>query len=331
MNIRTVITGSVAAGALAWSATAVHAEMKAQQDEVAPPAQDSAAQQEAGFLGVGVVTAAAPGGVELKAPVLEVAAVHPGSAAEDAGVRTGDMLVRLDDQRLVHPSQLSALVAAIPPGHEIELAVWRDGKTQTLTTTLGQRPAELQQAAPQAFGQPLQPGTPPAFGQMPDLRLFQAPEDFGPMQLEELDPDQVQQRMDAMMKDMDQRMQEMRRMLEQQQQQEQQQGEQPRVQPRGNGAGAQLLDELDVPAGQGAIRSSVQVFQYPEHRLTIRHDANGRHLKATDARGNVIYDGPIETDDQLQQVPDAVREKLPEVTPLQNRQAQPQQPVGQAV
>lgn len=60
---------------------------------------------------------------------LVVDEVQAGSVAEAAGIRRHDVLVSFDGERLVIPEQLSALVAATPPGARPTLEIRRGGKS----------------------------------------------------------------------------------------------------------------------------------------------------------------------------------------------------------
>jgi len=46
------------------------------------------------------------------------------------------------------------------------------------------------------------------------------------------------------------------------------------------------------------------------HDLHITSEGGKRHLVARDADGNVLFDGPITTDEQMQRVPEEIREKV---------------------
>jgi len=75
---------------------------------------------------------------KLKAPNgALVAKVMPDSAAAQAGIKAGDVILKFDGDPIVDAGQLSARVGVAAPGDKASLDVWRDGKTLTLTATIG--------------------------------------------------------------------------------------------------------------------------------------------------------------------------------------------------
>jgi len=68
---------------------------------------------------------------------VEVMRVEEGSPAEDAGIRTGDVLLSYNGEAIVGTQQLGRLVAETPVGRKIKLQYWRTGKTQAAFVTTG--------------------------------------------------------------------------------------------------------------------------------------------------------------------------------------------------
>lgn len=68
--------------------------------------------------------------------------VQPGSAAEKAGLRANDVVIRFNGKRVTSANQLRNLVAQTPPGTRVTLTVLRDGKEVKLTVTVAERPRE---------------------------------------------------------------------------------------------------------------------------------------------------------------------------------------------
>lgn len=65
-----------------------------------------------------------------------------GSAADDAGVKVGDIITDFDGQKLSEENSLSNLIRAKKVGDSVKIRVWRDGKTLDLTATLGEAKGE---------------------------------------------------------------------------------------------------------------------------------------------------------------------------------------------
>ena len=66
-----------------------------------------------------------------------VSNVDPGGPADDAGLRTGDVIRKVDGQPIVASGDLPALIGQATPGAKVTLEVWREGKREELTARLG--------------------------------------------------------------------------------------------------------------------------------------------------------------------------------------------------
>jgi serine protease Do len=73
--------------------------------------------------------------------------VTPDSAAAKAGLKAGDIVTAFDGQPVEKAAEFQRRVAMKKPGSEAEITVLRDGKKQTLTAKLEERPSEKQMAA----------------------------------------------------------------------------------------------------------------------------------------------------------------------------------------
>ncbi len=71
-----------------------------------------------------------------------VSNVQPGSAAERAGVRRGDIITAINGEKVDDGNVLRNRVAGSIPGTEVRLTILRDGATQELTATLGEFDSE---------------------------------------------------------------------------------------------------------------------------------------------------------------------------------------------
>ena len=65
-----------------------------------------------------------------------VAKVEPGSAAAEAGVKAGDVILEFNGTPVADASQLSMRVNTTAPGERATLTVWREGKEQTFTAKI---------------------------------------------------------------------------------------------------------------------------------------------------------------------------------------------------
>lgn len=65
-----------------------------------------------------------------------VGSVNPGSAAERAGIESGDIILEFDGQEVETSNELPPLVGANPPGTEAEVVVSRNGERKTFEVTL---------------------------------------------------------------------------------------------------------------------------------------------------------------------------------------------------
>jgi serine protease Do len=75
-----------------------------------------------------------------------VSAVQPGSPAERAGVRRGDVIVSLNGAPVSDSNSLRNQVARMQPGTEVTLMISRDNREQALRVTLGELPADRNRA-----------------------------------------------------------------------------------------------------------------------------------------------------------------------------------------
>jgi serine protease Do len=71
-----------------------------------------------------------------------VRSVVPGEAAARSGIQQGDVIVRVNGQNVTPDQTVSYLIANAPVGSRVPVDVIRDGRRQTLTVTVGQRPSE---------------------------------------------------------------------------------------------------------------------------------------------------------------------------------------------
>jgi serine protease Do len=66
-----------------------------------------------------------------------VSSVEKGGPAEHAGIAAGDVILKLNGQALKDSTELPVQIAAIAPGTSVDLEVWRDHATRTVSVKLG--------------------------------------------------------------------------------------------------------------------------------------------------------------------------------------------------
>jgi len=150
------------------------------KDKPAKPPTDKPKRTIA-FLGVNTM----PVGEALRAQLdlpegvgLLIRSVVPAGPAAKAGVKTHDVLYKLDDQLLINPDQLATLVRTHKPGDKVTLTLIRKAKPVTLTVALGSRQVtpsdDLFQRLRRQIPDALRPDRSPP----PDWRVPQWPRDL---------------------------------------------------------------------------------------------------------------------------------------------------------
>jgi putative serine protease PepD len=82
---------------------------------------------------LGVTSAPHPDGAEIQG-------VTPGSPAQSAGLRTGDVITGVEGREVTEPQDVSSALDGLKPGDEVELEVSRDGERRTVVVELAARP-----------------------------------------------------------------------------------------------------------------------------------------------------------------------------------------------
>src|SRR6476661_7012882 len=80
---------------------------------------------------LGVTTEKADKGVEIQ----EITSKE--SAAAKAGLKEGDIIVRVDDKKIEDPDELTKVIRSHKPGDKVSVTILRDDKEQKLTAELG--------------------------------------------------------------------------------------------------------------------------------------------------------------------------------------------------
>jgi putative serine protease PepD len=84
---------------------------------------------------IGIQSTDAPGGGA------EIVTVNSGTPGDKAGLTEGDIIKKVDGNHVQAAGDVSRLITGKKPGDKIKLEVQRAGRTETITVTLGTRPA----------------------------------------------------------------------------------------------------------------------------------------------------------------------------------------------
>jgi serine protease Do len=116
-----------------------------------------------GFLGVGIqdVTSDIADSLGLeRARGALVTQPSEGGPAEQAGIKSGDVITAVDGDRIDDALDLSRTIAGKDPGRTVEITLWRNGSEQTVSVTLDTlEEAEAEEQAP-APTEPDEPAAP---------------------------------------------------------------------------------------------------------------------------------------------------------------------------
>lgn len=95
---------------------------------------------ERGRLGVsyGPASASLIDALRLPRGAAVVEQVNPGTAADEAGLRNGDIIVSVNGRELTNHQQLSLWIGSMRPGETVEITVNRDGDLEKLEVELGE-------------------------------------------------------------------------------------------------------------------------------------------------------------------------------------------------
>lgn len=92
-------------------------------------------------LGVqGAVTSSATGAATEQTGGAPISTVQPGSAAEKAGLKAGDVVTKVGDTPVSNFTDLVARIGTYAPGENVTLTVTTGGDTRTVPVTLGSTP-----------------------------------------------------------------------------------------------------------------------------------------------------------------------------------------------
>src|SRR5438105_1143189 len=93
-----------------------------------------------GWLGVETHEVTADKAKELKLAAergVVLGRIVPDSPAAKAGLKENDVVTEINGQRVEGAAQFRRMIREIPAGRTVQLAVWRDGRSQAVSVTLG--------------------------------------------------------------------------------------------------------------------------------------------------------------------------------------------------
>lgn len=98
-----------------------------------------------GFLGVTISEVTPDLAQAFKLPEATgalVEQVSPGTPADQAGMKAGDVILEYNGQKVTDPRSLRLAVSQTPPGSKVNLKIWRDGKEKVIQAVLKERTPE---------------------------------------------------------------------------------------------------------------------------------------------------------------------------------------------
>lgn len=131
----------------------------------------------ASWLGVESQEISAEKAKELKLPAergVLLERIVPDSPAAKAGLKDNDVITEINGQRVEGAAQFRRMIREIPAGRSVQFTVWRDGRAQTVSVTLGKSEDHANmwfKTAPRAFSFQLPNIEVPEVAPMPDMDM----------------------------------------------------------------------------------------------------------------------------------------------------------------
>lgn len=218
--------------------------------------------------------------------------VAEGSPAEAAGLRVHDLLTMIDDKAIGSQDELRAAVSEHKPGDEIKVGVVSRGVKAERVLKLGERPANLMQLQDDPRfqgGQHLIPG-----GRIEDMKR----------QMEELNrlfPDgDLQKRLEKQMKEVEQQFKDLEKMpgfkMERMEVELNDLLEKMPNKENGFKINPKMMGSVKLMDDQGSVEMKMR--------------DGGQEVKVRDKVGNLLYEGPWDTDQDKAAVAPELRERI---------------------
>lgn len=276
------------------------------------PGRAKPADEKAPYLGVSTAPVTPALGSQLGLPKgigLTIDYVDPKSPAAGT-LQVHDVLHKLNDQLLVDQRQLAILVRSMKAGDKVKLSVFRGGKETTVTVTLAEKdmpplpeagwhmpPVQL---LPGLFGDDDSPSLFPPFGLNSENLEKRIKDMEDHIKNSGIKPDAI----DSIIREMHKKFQP------------------PQFPAPGN------TNSVSSRISAGSFSTSTIVKADGEHTITLTRDTLGKtHLSVRTTDGQAVFDGPIDTPEEREKIPEAIRPKVEELQKLDKPDA-PHKPHG---
>jgi serine protease Do len=164
------------------SAAVQQAQEQQRRIEVTPETGDEDAMvllgdDGASWLGVESQEISSEKAKELKLPAergVLLERIVPDSPAAKAGLKDNDVITEINGQRVEGAAQFRRMIHEIPAGRSVQFTVWRDGRAQSVSVTLGKSEDHANmwfKTAPRAFSFQLPKIEMPEVAPMPDMDM----------------------------------------------------------------------------------------------------------------------------------------------------------------
>jgi serine protease Do len=113
-----------------------------------------------------------------------------GSPGEKAGIRKGDVITAVNGDTIKGPRELARKIARMRPGTSVDVALWRDGKTESVKLEIGTLPAETKESSAGSDQPQQEEQLPSSEKALADLGVTVTPSDDGNgVTISSVDPD----------------------------------------------------------------------------------------------------------------------------------------------
>jgi S1-C subfamily serine protease len=70
---------------------------------------------------------------------MKIGGVRPGGPAEQAGMKAGDLIVKMGGKKILNIYDYMGMLGELKPGDSVEVELMRDGKSVTVTAHMTKR------------------------------------------------------------------------------------------------------------------------------------------------------------------------------------------------